>query len=194
MLPRKHIAHHRTARLGRTARSTHERGMILIVAMVMVLLMTIIGLAAIRGSGLQERMAGNVRDLQMRFQAAEAGLRAGEQRLEVVNDDALPQFDVPGVPGFLTNRNMAGLAPVFSWNQAQWDEFGLPFEVELNMPLEPLFVVEEITVHPSVLAAADGSGVDAESQDNIPPRITYRVTSRYGVDGQAIAVQSIYKR
>ena len=45
----------------------------------MLLLLTIIGMASMRGTSLQENMAGNLRESNLSFQAAEAGLRAGEQ-------------------------------------------------------------------------------------------------------------------
>ncbi|TBU92954.1 pilus assembly PilX family protein [Phytopseudomonas dryadis] len=55
-----------------------QRGAILIVALIMLLLVTIIGLASMRGTSLQERMAGNLRDQELALQAAEAALRKGE--------------------------------------------------------------------------------------------------------------------
>lgn len=55
-----------------------QQGAILIVALIMLLLVTIIGLASIRGTSLQERMAGNLRDQELALQAAEAALRRGE--------------------------------------------------------------------------------------------------------------------
>ncbi|MNO63224.1 hypothetical protein D3C76_539230 [compost metagenome] len=56
-----------------------QRGAVLLVALVMLLLLTIIGLAGMRGANLEERMAGNLREQMISFQASEAALRAGEQ-------------------------------------------------------------------------------------------------------------------
>lgn len=56
----------------------NQQGAILIVALIMLLLVTIIGLASMRGTSLQERMAGNLRDQELALQAAEAALRKGE--------------------------------------------------------------------------------------------------------------------
>lgn len=55
-----------------------QRGVVLIVALVILVLMTMIGMTAMRDTGLQERMAGNLRDRNLAFQSAEAALRAGE--------------------------------------------------------------------------------------------------------------------
>lgn len=59
-----------------------QQGAVLLVALVMLLLLTLIGVASMRGTSLQENMASNLRDSNTSFQAAEAGLRAGERRAE----------------------------------------------------------------------------------------------------------------
>lgn len=55
-----------------------QGGAILIVALVMLLLLTIIGLSSIRGTTMQERMAGNARDESLAFQASETAMRQAE--------------------------------------------------------------------------------------------------------------------
>lgn len=56
-----------------------ERGAALLVALIMLLLITILGVSAMQTTTLEEKMAGNLRDRHVAFQAAEAALRAGEQ-------------------------------------------------------------------------------------------------------------------
>jgi type IV pilus assembly protein PilX len=56
-----------------------ERGAALIVSLVMLLAMTILGVTAARTTTLQERMAGNLRQSAIAFEAAEATLRHGEE-------------------------------------------------------------------------------------------------------------------
>lgn len=58
-----------------------ERGSVLIVALIMLLLLTIIGLSSMRGTSLQENMAGNMRDSDLAQQASEAALRKGEEEV-----------------------------------------------------------------------------------------------------------------
>ena len=55
-----------------------QRGAALIISLIFLLLLTIIGVTASQTTILQERMAGNVKDRNMAFQASEAALRAGE--------------------------------------------------------------------------------------------------------------------
>lgn len=56
-----------------------QQGSALIIALVFLLAMTLIGTTAMQGTSQQENMAGNVRDRNLAFQAAEAALRAGER-------------------------------------------------------------------------------------------------------------------
>lgn len=55
-----------------------ERGMALFVSLIFLLLLTIVGVAAMQNATLQEKMAGNTKLKNESFQYAEAGLRAGE--------------------------------------------------------------------------------------------------------------------
>lgn len=57
-----------------------QHGAVLLVALMLLLLLTIIGLVSMRSTSLQENMAGNLRENNLSFQAAEAGLRAGENK------------------------------------------------------------------------------------------------------------------
>lgn len=59
-----------------------QQGVALVISMLVLLVMTMIGLAAIRTTTLEEKMAGNLQDKAMAFQAAEAAVRAGENYLE----------------------------------------------------------------------------------------------------------------
>jgi len=58
-----------------------ERGAVLIVALIMLLLLTMIGVAGIRETQLQEKMAGGAQDRELALQAAEAALRAAEAQV-----------------------------------------------------------------------------------------------------------------
>lgn len=57
-----------------------QRGATLVVGLVILLLLTLLGVQAMRSNTLQERMAGNTRDRNTAFQAAESALRVGETR------------------------------------------------------------------------------------------------------------------
>lgn len=59
-----------------------QHGMALFVSLIFLLLLTIIGVAAMQGAGMQEKMAGNTRLKNQSFQLAEAALREGEGVVE----------------------------------------------------------------------------------------------------------------
>nr|WP_199044222.1 PilX N-terminal domain-containing pilus assembly protein [Dyella sp. ASV24] len=53
-----------------------QRGVALVVAMILLILITLVGLAAVRGTIMQEKMASNQYDREQAFQSAEAAVRA----------------------------------------------------------------------------------------------------------------------
>jgi type IV pilus assembly protein PilX len=59
-----------------------QSGAVLVVSLLLLLVMTVLALTASQTTRLQERMAGNARDLDLAFQASEAGLRAAEIRID----------------------------------------------------------------------------------------------------------------
>lgn len=58
-----------------------QRGVALVVALVLLILVTLVGLAAVRGTTLQQRMTANFYDRSIAFQSAEAALAAGAAAL-----------------------------------------------------------------------------------------------------------------
>lgn len=74
------------------ANRERQKGAALAVALIFLLLMTLLSTSTMRGATMQERMAGNTRDYNLGFQAAEAALREAETYLRT-NSDTLPDFD-----------------------------------------------------------------------------------------------------
>ncbi|HWU69280.1 MAG TPA: PilX N-terminal domain-containing pilus assembly protein [Stenotrophobium sp.] len=58
-----------------------QQGIVLAVALIFLIIVTLIGLAAVRGTTVQKRMMANFYDRELAFQNAEAGLRAGQALL-----------------------------------------------------------------------------------------------------------------
>lgn len=61
--------------------SRSQQGVALVVALILLMIGTIIGLASIRNTTLQERMSANMYDRSLAFQRAESSLRAAEQAI-----------------------------------------------------------------------------------------------------------------
>src|SRR5690349_1024962 len=58
-----------------------QRGTALVTSLLLLLILTVIGVTAMQVTRMQERMAGNTRDLNLAFQGAEAALRNGEDMI-----------------------------------------------------------------------------------------------------------------
>lgn len=61
-----------------TGTARGQRGTILFVSLIILLLLTILGVTAMSNVTMEERMAGNLRDANLAEEAAEAALRSGE--------------------------------------------------------------------------------------------------------------------
>ena len=87
-------------------RKNVQNGSALIISLVFLLILTMIGVASIQDSTLQERMAGNERDRNLAFQAAEAALRVGEDHLR----QAGVLFSAAGTSGLISPGYTGGRA------------------------------------------------------------------------------------
>lgn len=59
-----------------------QKGMVLLLSLVFLLLLTLVGVSSMQNATLQEKMAGSVNMRNLSFQAAEAILRRGESRIQ----------------------------------------------------------------------------------------------------------------
>jgi type IV pilus assembly protein PilX len=66
----------RSPRRGRMSHREGQRGVALVVALILLVVITLVGLAAVRGTIMQQKMAANMYDRQIAFQNAEAAMRA----------------------------------------------------------------------------------------------------------------------
>ena len=93
-----------------------ERGAALVVALVFLLVMTVLGVTSMRTTTLQERMAGNLQDKNLAFQAAEAALREGEEFLQQAT---LPPFaGANGLLGSSPYRSTCATGPGWPCSRA----------------------------------------------------------------------------
>jgi type IV pilus assembly protein PilX len=110
----------------RVIKTAYQSGAILIISLIMLLLITIIGVTGSQVTGLEEKMAGNMREQNSAFQAAEAGLRAGETATA-----ALPVGSCDGSGGFFNSvTDPAATSPspcpdtssIPYWQTFNWDD------------------------------------------------------------------------
>ncbi len=177
-----------------TGKLRQQQGAVLIVGLIMLLMMTVVGISAIKGSNLQELMMGNLRDKQIAFQAAEAGLRQGEDSVNTVN---APNMDGT-VKGFMEQLADGSSAPYWR-NEYVWVKDGVANSVEANVNLtlteeKPRYAVEKLDV--AYVPGSDGRSVDVVGVRSAPEIMVYRVTSRgVGVtENTVVYLQSLYRR
>ena len=158
--------------------------MALITGLIFMVVLTLLALAAMRTTTLEERMSGNARDRDLAFQSAEAALRAGEQ---VVQGATLPAFAL-GTP--LTPLIDAATLTSYWQNTHPWATQSVAISWQpAGTSAAPQYVVEEIPAPP-------GGGGGSLAFSALNENGVYRVTAR-GVGSSANAVvilQAVYQR
>jgi type IV pilus assembly protein PilX len=164
-----------------------QKGAVLIVSIIILLVLTLINVTAMQTTSLEEKMAGNMRNKNLAFQAAEAALRAGEGYLSSATLD--PFNDSNGLYQPSTGSEQR-------WEMVDWYT---PADVrtydedsdggDLNdLASMPTYIIEELSVDTETSGSLE-AGTLKEGK-------LYRVTSR-GMGGTANAVvmlQSVYRR
>ena len=179
-----------------------QRGFVLIVALVLLLVLTVLGLAAAQSTSLEERMAGNARNRDMAFQAAEAGLRAAESCLSA---------GLPICTSFSTNANGTYLfdpsspPPPSTLNMPLWDVAGfwsnagnvLSYNTITGSNLPLVALQPEIIIEQMPAMAAPGGNLGQQQFGGGTPTIQlYRITA-FGTGGDTTAtamLQSVFQQ
>lgn len=162
-----------------------ERGAALITGLIFMVVLTLISVAAMRTTLLEEKMAGNARDIDLAFQAAEAALRAGEQ---VLNGASLPTFAASGA--YLSSTGNATRGNDIYWSQTHnWASDSVALStVPTGAYSAPRYVIEQ-------MAPITGGGESLKAGP-IAESGFYRVTAR-GIGGNSntrIYLQETYRR
>ncbi len=164
-----------------TNSSPYQRqcGAVLFVSLIILLLMTIIGVSAMQNTTMQEKMAGNLRDANLAFQAAESALRDAENY--IANTASLPIF--ASDCGSASNSNNGLCLPIVpsSTSYPQWENVSYWSNTDKTrcygagtnaaqlslVSKQPRYMAEEIAIPP----------LDPTE----PPDIRYRITAQgYG--------------
>src|SRR3954468_20222671 len=164
---------------------THpQRGAALITALLLLVVLTILGLSVMQISRVQERMAGNTRDINVGFETAEGALRNAEAliRVQPGPQDPCPDNSCPEDLGDIANQSAA-------W----WTDKGQAFKdgsggQMMGVADNPRYVIERIAV---VQELRDGGG-DPETAYRTFYRVTARSTGASGLSNTI--VQSTFAR
>jgi type IV pilus assembly protein PilX len=162
-----------------TAYAPRQRGVALVVALVLLVVATLIGLAASRGTLLQERMSGNTFDRSLAFQRAESALRAAEVAISA-------NWQIATLNGVDCSPTVAQCAIVpadaFTGTSANWVTVGGAYNVNSTMtagiPQYQIHLIGTGTAEGSFGASSNANSANYGSNSGPDNVAFYRVTAR----------------
>ena len=167
-----------------------QRGAILVTSLLLLIVLTVLGVAMMRMTNMQERMAGNTRDVNLSLQGAEAALRAGEDRLSPLNLKDRPIATSAAGCQFCARNSL----PVAIYDSTQFDwkanamEYGAAGTKDIaELAVDPRYTIAELGFVP------DGY---AQGQDPPSGRDFYQITgfSSGATDLTNTVLQSTFPR
>jgi type IV pilus assembly protein PilX len=179
------------------ARMPHrQKGFVLIMALVFLALLTIIGVTAMSTTSLEEKMAGNMKDRNLAFQAAETALLAAERWYET--QTTKPVFPDTANGLYVTDSTSA----VSNWDAVNWSTNVVTFPCTptttsscgsgvAKINTQPKYIIEDMGELPEEKGSIV-SPTDYKGKGSTIARITARGTG--GTDAAVSMVQSTYAR
>jgi type IV pilus assembly protein PilX len=181
-----------------------QQGIVLIISMIMLLMMTLLGVTAMKTSLMEEKMAGNTRDATLAFHAAETALRDTEVWL--TNQGAQPQATGNNSNRVWTKNSMDPYsANAVSWwqeidgnnkiNQTWWQTHAFEYVAPMVNGVIPSLA--NVSSPPRSIIEEKQTVMDTEGMaEASTARIYYQVTARGtgGSDQARSLVQSTVVR
>jgi type IV pilus assembly protein PilX len=148
-----------------------QRGAILIAVLAILLVLTLLGIAGMRATTLEERMAGNFQENYLAFQAAEAALRVAEEQLaDAALFGALP-FN--GSSGTYDVQDTTGSVDPFAAFDSSADVVTITDSAYDALAADPQYFIEQL---PMFTLAYSSEVVGFQS--SAPQTRLYRITAR----------------
>jgi type IV pilus assembly protein PilX len=177
-----------------------QRGVALAVSLILLVVAVMLGLAASRGTLLQERMSSNMYDRSLAFQRAESGLRAAEAAISA-------SWKIADLSGVDCRPSVAGCtempANTFTDTDAHWVEVGATYDVNDTVtPGTPQYTVELMNTGSGTSDLGLDANADAANYGAAYPPDNvayYRVTARSSkpadaADRSIVVLQTTVKR
>lgn len=161
-----------------------QNGAALPISLFILTVMTLVGVSSMNGTLMEEKMAGNIRNIHRAFQSAESALENGESLLNQVN---LPSFN--GTSGLY----QATSDGTHRWETVNWgsnSEVRVSSNTLSNVGQAPQYIIEEL---PSVAVSGSSTVLGFKPGNRAE---YYRITSRGTGTNQnsVVVVQSTFKR
>ena len=164
----------------------HQSGVSLIVVLLLLVIVTLLGVASLRGAIMQERMAANTTARSMAFQVGEAGLR----QAEIIARDGTITFPAGGCAAGRC-KDATWMADTSFWATGGY-QTGSPVSIGSGS-ISPKFIIEDFG---KTLVMGTSNCVDLSKP--CPPNATqnvYRITSYAATPtGAEVILQSLYRR
>lgn len=174
-------------------RHPRQQGIALVVALILLVVMTLLGLSAMRSVTLEEKMAANTFDRSVSFQAAEAMLREAETKAEIAGTKSPSPAALSACDAGICGSPDPAAVP-------RWIAYSnctpKPSDTSVPWQLGTAVVSGTVTVTPTYFIEHLGDGFPCNPNNIDSPAACkrYRVTacSNPG-DGRAVVVlQSVY--
>jgi len=164
----------------------HQRGVVLIVALLVLLIMAMIGVTSLQGTGLQQRMSNNLRDSTVALQTAETALRVAEVYITGLANTtgftaAGPYYTQGNAPNPLTSSTWTGGGVVTATGT-----YGSAVAPQYFIEMEGLFSPLNGTA----------SSISSYGQGNGNATTVFRIVSRGtgGTGGSQVILEEFYGR
>ncbi|MFC3717081.1 PilX N-terminal domain-containing pilus assembly protein [Luteimonas soli] len=167
-----------------------QHGAALLVVMMVLLILTLLGIASLRGGIMQERMAANIATRSMSFQVAEAGLR----QAELIARDGTVTFPSAGCAAGRCAKEAGWESNNDFWDDGEGGyQTGTAISIG-NSSLNPRFIIEDYGTT-SVLGATSSCIDMSKPCISGTSQNVYRITSYARTpNGAEVILQSLYKR
>lgn len=176
--------------------TNRQQGAALIVSLILLLVMTLIGVASMRGTTLEERMAGNMRDRSIAFEAGEAGLRESESG----NNSPLETLSYPIQ---LDRDGAAANDGLYHYNAEPLDDENDPDSINdwrstalslSNVHQQPGYVIEQVRatpIHPACGQLPPPRGADCAPDQMF--RVIVRAWGGSESNNPRVVLESMYR-
>lgn len=164
-----------------------QTGAALVISLIMLLLLTLVGVTATQVTSLEEKMAGNARDANIAFQAAEAALRQGEGNIEAIV--ALAAFN--GSAGLLGVDNPEpDYKAASTWSSSNSISYPSAIPLVKTSPRYFIKYIGEMSANDNAEINLGGYGNQVSGVSTSVFKVTARGTG--GVDTTQVTLQSHY--
>ena len=154
----------------------HQSGISLVVVLILLVAISILGVAVLRSSAMQERMSANQRDRSLAFQAAETAMRYAQENVLGAGawDTSIP------TPTDCTDVGICPPGSAPAWRDVPNADFDFS---AAGLAAEPEFWIEYLGVGPGRKGSCDQLPLPLDCSSPM-----YRINARSRADGRADVV------